>query len=288
MTEKTIRTAPASASVMDSNSKFLNYSTRAVVVLVAIGAAVLSFDALTELARASGIRDEFSWIWAVVVDGFILIATFAAFALQDREGKAKFYAWITLGVFVIISILGNAWHAAIASEGYIMPMEAAVTVTAIPPLALFLAIHLLVIMVSPTSDQKAEMLRHRKKQERIRAIEDKELERLEKALIIKEVKATVSAVTQPVVADTAITVEPRIASTATRTSPEAAEVLEVSLVASQDDLLTEDQAIKRLRGLSHVGESLPTGKIVSQWIGKSERSGQNLLKRFKALSPLEE
>ena len=288
MTEKTIRTAHASASVMDSNSKFLNYSTRAVVVLVAVGAAVLSFDALTELARASGIRNEFAWIWAVVVDGFILIATFAAFALQDREGKAKFYAWTTLAVFVIISILGNAWHAAIASEGYVMPMEAAVIVTAIPPLALFLAIHLLVIMVSPTSDQKAEMLRHRKKQERIRAIEDKELERLEKALVIKEVKATVVAASQAVVKEVPVVIEPRVASTSTETPLEALEELNEGLVAEQDQLLTEDQAIKRLSRMSHIGESLPTGKVVSIWIGKSERSGQNLLKRFKALLPLEE
>ena len=169
-----------------------------------------------------------------------------------------------------------------------MPMEAAVIVTAIPPLALFLAIHLLVIMVSPTADQKAEMLRHRKKQERIRAIEDKELERLEKALATKEIKETLAAVTQAQSAPPTLVVPPKVVSAAPRASVTATEPADGEPLSLQDELITEDQALERLGNMSHVGDTLPTGKVVSLWIGKSERSGQNLLKRFKTLPALKE
>jgi len=285
MTEKIARTATATASVIDSNSKLLNYSTRVVVVLVAVGAAVLSFDALTALALASGIRAEFSWIWAVVVDGFILVATFAAFALKDRGGRSKYYAWTTLGVFVTISILGNAWHAAIAKEGYIMPMGVAVIVTAIPPLALFLAIHLLVIMVSPTEEQKAEILRHRKKQERLRALEEKELERLEKISVAKEIKASAAASMVASITETKEVAEamgPVPEVTVAPLKLHTTVIDQISAVAGET--LTEDQAIARLSEMSHNGDSLPTGKAVAGWLGKSERTGQNLVKRFKSLN----
>lgn len=283
MTEKNTRLAPTAPAAVASDSKALNYATRVIVILVALGAAVLSFDALTSLAESAGIRREFSWVWAVVIDGFIMVATFAAFALRDRDGKSKYYAWTTLVVFVLFSIGGNAWHAAIATEGYVLPIEAAVVVTAIPPLALFLAIHLLILMVSPSHEQKEEMIRLRKKQERLRIIEEKELERIEKAALIRDINESKAS---QIVSVTPVPVQPSL-----KPIPPIGEaplaIQRVDMQAIEEAptglavVMSEAQVEVKLLELHETGEQLPTGKTVAQWLGKSERTGQNLLKKFR-------
>jgi len=295
MSEKTTRTPSTAAPAVSSDSKILHSTTRIVVVLVAIGAAILSFNALTALAEASGIRADFSWIWAVVVDGFILVATFAAFALKDR-GKSKYYAYSTLGVFVVISIIGNAWHAAIAKQGYALPIQAAVIVTAIPPLALFLAIHLLIIMVSPTEEQKEELARQKKRRDRLRAIEEKELERLEKAELIRDLKesqalkiaeeASISPAPKRALAPTVEKVP--LSTTSNSVTPIItpvpipAETNYTETAVQPKILLTEPEVEAKLLQMVEAGQILPTGKTVAEWLGKSERTGQNLVKKFKA------
>lgn len=268
-------TKPAAIS---SESKALHYSTRIVVVLVAIGAAVLSFDALTALAYASGIRLEFAWIWAVVIDGFILVATFSTFALKDRTGKTKYYAWFTLAVFVTFSILGNAWHAAIVEDTYVLPIWVKVVVTAIPPLALFLAIHLLVLMVSPTPEQKLEMKRAKEHADRLNRIREKEIEKVEKLAIANEIKeksklhlntSTVSA-SPPVVEKTKVN-PPEIVTTTVTTS----------LENEENNVKTEQEVKEMLDKMVEDGIALPSGKTVSEWLGKSERTGQNFMKNYK-------
>lgn len=171
-------------SSLSNDSHWLHIMTRVVVGLVAIGAAILSFDGLTALAVASGISTSLAWIWAVVVDGFILVATLAAFAMKNR-GVAKIYAWSMLAIFVIFSILGNAWHAAIVRETFVLPLWVAFIVMSIPPLALFLALHLLLLMVSPDHEEKGEAKRARLRAEKMRNLKEKETDKLEEEIFLK-------------------------------------------------------------------------------------------------------
>ena len=55
-------------------------------VFIAIGAFWLSFTALADLARRSGIDDAQAWAWPLIVDGIIVVATVAvvAFLHLDR------------------------------------------------------------------------------------------------------------------------------------------------------------------------------------------------------------
>lgn len=303
--------------VVQSDSRVLNYFTRIIVCLIALGAAVLSFDALTILASASGIRPEFSWIWAIVIDGFIMVATFATFALKDRTGFSKYYAWVTLAVFVIFSILGNAWHAAIEQETFILPLWVAVTVTAIPPLALFLAIHLLIIMVSPTPEQKEEHKREVEKRERVYRLQRKELERIEELAAINEVRVNSglepldnlpgTRPKKPPVSSSVTTKKPATATSPskpsiTETRPQIAvpadnapeshesvnrantqpvpEVITAN-VEQETQFLSEEEITNLLLTKITNEEPLPTGKAISEMLGKSERTGQNFLKKFK-------
>lgn len=302
--------------VVQSDSRVLNYFTRIIVCLIALGAAILSFDALTILASASGIRPEFAWIWAVVIDGFIMVATFATFALKDRTGFSKHYAWITLAVFVIVSILGNAWHAAIEQETFILPLWVAVTVTAIPPLALFLAIHLLIIMVSPTPEQKEEHKREVEKRDRVYRLQRKELERIEELAAINEVrissglepldvlpgtrpkKPTVPAVSTKKAPVAVASSKPLNTEQRPTTPKEATNVAEdttapvipattaptetiTANIENENQFFTEEQVTNLLLDKLSNQESLPTGKAISEMLGKSERTGQNFLKKFK-------
>lgn len=295
------------AGAVQAESKLLHYVTRLVVGLVAVGAAILSFDALTELAKASGIRSEFSWMWAVVIDGFILVATLATFALQNRSRSSRYYAWITLGLFVIFSILGNAWHAAIARTDFVLPIWVSVIVTAVPPLALFLAIHLLVIMVSPTDEQKEEFARQANKRERLRKIEEKELEKIEKEAIAKDIREATAAakriVAKPVgivspvstpATPVPVTAAPQlnVAQNVPKETATQSKSVDISIDLPNTPLnetpqatsekLTESEVIEKMKAMQANGESLPTGRAVAEWLGKSDRTGQNLVKKFKS------
>lgn len=311
----TTKTRKPEVRAIQSDSTALNYATRVVVCLVALGAAILSFDALTALALAAGIRVEFAWIWAVVIDGFILVATFAAFALKDRGG-AKYYAWSTLGLFVTFSIMGNAWHAAIAKAAFELPLQIAVIVTAIPPLALFLAIHLLIIMVSPTNEQKIEHKRELEKRDRLRKIGERELEKIEKEALVKEIREQALAekalvlnqTSDPIPTSTPNPVDNQSTATqkVTHIPSSASQALLKSFNANNEGATTvastpldsllrgssevssisfsEAQVRVKLAEIVAAGDPLPTGKVVSEWLGKSERTAQNLIRQFKVVN----
>jgi hypothetical protein len=310
-----MKTSSMTPGVVQSDSKLLNYFTRLIVILVAAGAAILSFDALAALALASGIRAEFSWIWAVVIDGFIMVATFAAFALKDRSGKSKYYAWVTLALFVLLSILGNAWHAVIEQENYILPIWVAILVTAIPPLALFLAIHLLILMVSPSHEQKLEHKKHLEQIERLNKIKEREIEKIEKLAAINEVREeagleplvnlnqTLPKTTKPsptIKKASPVRSQSKASNLSQADEPEQSPLMPTAApVASPDavstpisttdmvydlnnsDFKTEEEVTEILLELTRNGEKLPTGKAISEWLGKSERTGQNFLKNFR-------
>lgn len=272
-------------AAVSSDSKALHYFTRIVVVLVAIGAAVLSFDALTALAVESGVPPLLAWVWAVVIDGFILVSTLAAFAMKDRVGSAKYYAWITLGVFVVFSILGNAWHAVIEKEAFELPIFVAVIVTAVPPLALFLAIHLLVLMVSPTPEQKLDLKRKAEHQERLNKLREKELEKIEKAAILREVKEQAQKTFEDLPyedllpAHKAIVAPEPVSAAPKPVIAEETTLLEVEPVKT--DFMSETEVLALLDEKVENGEKLPTGKQISDMLGKAERTGQKFLKTYK-------
>ena len=63
-------------------------------ILLAAGAFTLSFAALTDLAKMSGITPELAWIWAPVVDGVIVVASCAIIALAGRPRRVLAYPWV--------------------------------------------------------------------------------------------------------------------------------------------------------------------------------------------------
>src|SRR5690606_35592864 len=93
-------------------NKTLAVATASGVAALAIGGFTLSFTALRELAqREFAIAPQLSFIYPLVIDGFIVIATAAAFTMKKRGPRVTWYPWAALIVFGALSVLGNAAHA---------------------------------------------------------------------------------------------------------------------------------------------------------------------------------
>lgn len=134
---------------IDSTSNRLAQVLAAGVAGLAIGSFVLSFNALRDVAEAAGIPGELAFAWPLIVDGFIVVATLAAFALRSRGLRVTWYPWATLIAFGIVSVIGNALHVQTLDPGRVrLDSTLAVAVSSVPPIALLVASHLLVVMIS--------------------------------------------------------------------------------------------------------------------------------------------
>ena len=116
-------------------------------VFIAAGAFWLSFTALADLARRSGIDAGQAWAWPLIVDGIIVVATVAVVALANQH-RATWYPWTLLAAGAVVSVTANAIHAIIAADTDV-PSVLAASVAAIPPLVLLAITHLTVILTRP-------------------------------------------------------------------------------------------------------------------------------------------
>lgn len=113
-------------------------------VLIAAGAFWLSFTALADLARRSGVDAGQAWAWPVIVDGLIVVATVAVVALAGS--RSAWYPWALLAGGALISVTANALHAVVAADADV-PGVLAASVAAVPPLVLLASTHLTVVLV---------------------------------------------------------------------------------------------------------------------------------------------
>lgn len=123
-------------------------------VLIAVGAFVLSFAALTDLAERSGISPRLAWIWPIIIDGMIVAATVAIVALNGFNRKAMIYPWSLLFFGAIVSTAANSTHAILtvdSIENGVPPLVSAL-VAAMPPIVLLAITHLTVHMYQKKSE----------------------------------------------------------------------------------------------------------------------------------------
>lgn len=136
-------------------NKILAFATAAGVGLLAIGGFTLSFTALRELAqREFAIAAQLSFIYPLVIDGFIVIATAAAFTMKKRGPRVTWYPWAALIVFGALSVLGNAAHA-IDNPSATFPAWVSACGASVPAVALLIASHLLVMMIDGRSQARS-------------------------------------------------------------------------------------------------------------------------------------
>jgi hypothetical protein len=134
-------------SVMLSQGDGIRLATRTAIVgtvFIAVGAFWLSFTSLSDLARRSGLDPAQAWIWPLIVDGIIVVATVAVVALAGS--KVAWYPWMLLFAGAAISVAANAIHAVVA-ETTEVPLVLAAAVASVPPLVLLAITHLTSVLM---------------------------------------------------------------------------------------------------------------------------------------------
>ncbi|MGY4978305.1 DUF2637 domain-containing protein [Streptomyces sp. 900105755] len=134
-------------------------SIRVGIVLLAAVAFALSYDALRQMAVAGHVRGLLTYLFPLVIDGFIAIGIVALLILRTAPVRSRLYVWTLVGVATGTSIGANVVHAVGLNEGTRLRLNNATAgaLSAIAPLALAGAVHLyLVINRHLGADSSAE------------------------------------------------------------------------------------------------------------------------------------
>lgn len=112
---------------------------------IASGAFWLSFTTLTDLAQRSGVAPGLAWVWPLIVDGLIVVATISVVALSSRNDVSALYAWFLLFAGAGVSVAANITHALLVLDLRV-PQIVAALVACVPPLVLLAVTHLTVVL----------------------------------------------------------------------------------------------------------------------------------------------
>ncbi|MFI6941964.1 DUF2637 domain-containing protein [Streptomyces sp. NPDC050418] len=120
---------------------------RAIILLGAVGFA-LSYDALRQMAVAVHIRWLLTYLFPLVIDGFIAIGVVALLLLRTAPWRSRLYVWTLVGGATITSVWANALHAIRLNERTRLVLDNATVgaLSAIAPLALAGAVHLYLVI----------------------------------------------------------------------------------------------------------------------------------------------
>ncbi len=263
---------------MSGNGRFLKADGVVLLRLVAVTVAAivamsfaLSFTSQHALAVAANIPTTIAIGWPLIVDGTIVVSTFAVLVLEGRGRRGPTaYAWTILVLFGLVSIYANGVHA----TGRHLTLPEDFAIGAVPALALLLSTHLLVIMLKSPHAQVAAV-----------AAADQSVERAADA------PAPVAVTAAPAVAARVASPEPYvdIAPDEEQTAPlpahaKAAMTAAPTTVGPRSSASTtrtttvdRDQVARRIR--SHIAKhgKHPSGAVVGDWIGQTPRSGRRLV-----------
>lgn len=118
-------------------------------IFIALGAFWLSFTSLADLAGRAGIGIGQAWVWPLIVDGIIVVATISVVVLAPYGRQATWYPWALLVAGAVVSVSANATHATVTAQESV-PRLLAAAVSAVPPLVLLAITHLTVELTRPT------------------------------------------------------------------------------------------------------------------------------------------
>ncbi|MGI5450481.1 DUF2637 domain-containing protein [Streptomyces sp. CA-243310] len=137
------------------------------VVVIALGGAgcALSYDALQQMAVAIHVRGFLTYLFPLVIDGFIAYGIRALLVLRDAPLRARLYVWALFGTATAASIWANALHAVrlndegVAGTGLRLGDTVVAVLSTIAPLALAGAVHLYILIArGPVKESDREDL----------------------------------------------------------------------------------------------------------------------------------
>ncbi|MFB7668424.1 DUF2637 domain-containing protein [Kitasatospora sp. NPDC056138] len=150
------RTPSAQATVWD----------RLAVALLGVLGFVLSYDALRQMAGATHVRGPLTYLFPIIVDGFIAYGVRALLVLREARWPARAYAWTLFAGATATSVWANALHAVRLNQlptigsGLRLTDTVVGILSTLAPLALGGAVHLYILIArhghdTATAEQNA-------------------------------------------------------------------------------------------------------------------------------------
>jgi hypothetical protein len=121
--------------------RYARWSAAAIIVGVGAAAFRLSYSTLKDLAVLAHIPARDAWLFPLIVDGTILLATFGVLVCPGKE-RRFFLSVLVIGSAV--SVAGNSLHA--VANGQPLPAWASAIVAAIAPISLLADTHGLAVL----------------------------------------------------------------------------------------------------------------------------------------------
>ncbi|MEE4544649.1 DUF2637 domain-containing protein [Streptomyces sp. V4-01] len=123
---------------------------RLAIILLGFAGCALSFDALRQMATAVHVRPQLTYLFPIVIDGFIAYGVRALLVLRAAPLPARLYAWSLFITATAASIWANGLHALDLNQPGTVALhlgDTTVTIlSAIAPLALAGATHLHILI----------------------------------------------------------------------------------------------------------------------------------------------
>lgn len=113
---------------------WINRLAVSLVSLLALGAFVLSYNALYEVAKSHGIPVRLAWIWPLLIDGAIVVFSISVVRASLLRESAR-WPWALVIVFTVGTVFFNVLH--FVPIPY--PLVVSVTIAIIAPVGLVLA-----------------------------------------------------------------------------------------------------------------------------------------------------
>jgi len=133
---------------------------RLVILLLGACGCILSFDSLRQVALATHVRPDLSYLFPVVIDGFIAYGVRAILLLRDAPRSARLYAWTLFGAATAASLWANSLHSVrLNSPGthvLVLGNHTVAVLSTIAPMALGGATHLHILVTRHGRTQQPE------------------------------------------------------------------------------------------------------------------------------------
>ncbi|MFF0450063.1 DUF2637 domain-containing protein [Streptomyces sp. NPDC004609] len=129
---------------------------RAAILSLGSAACTLSYDALQQMAVAIHVRGLLTYLFPLVIDGFIAYGVRALLVLRTAPFRARLYVWALFGTATCASIWANALHAVRINQqnppGTLHLSDLTVGIlSTLAPLALAGAVHLHILITRETT-----------------------------------------------------------------------------------------------------------------------------------------
>ncbi|MFF2025045.1 DUF2637 domain-containing protein [Streptomyces sp. NPDC058171] len=125
---------------------------KAAVVTLGAAACALSYDALQQMAASIHIRGALTYLFPLIIDGFIAYGVRGLLVLRTAPFTARLYTWFLFGTASAVSIWANALHAVRLNQqgppgmGLKLGDLTVGVLSTVAPLALAGAVHLYILI----------------------------------------------------------------------------------------------------------------------------------------------